>query len=85
MTYGSGMATLEQAELAKAALMTVVVPDKEHPPSWLRGIGVTAAHGGHAVLVNVGEMTGEAAALPAEVDGVPVVVTVVGDIVAQED
>jgi hypothetical protein len=67
--------TLEQARAAKAAALrhfesvgTVV------------GVGVTRIAGDYAVKVNLSEPLAEGTELPAEIDGVPVHVEIVGPI-----
>lgn len=44
----------------------------------LAGIGISRVGAGWAVKVNLSRADAEAAAIPAEIDGVPVVVAVVG-------
>ena len=46
----------------------------------VNGIGITKVAGKYAVKVNLARETKETAAIPREVDGVPVVVEVVGRI-----
>jgi hypothetical protein len=71
-------ATLEQARAAKkraeevfSALATVV------------GVGVTRKNNGYAVKINLGAAAPAGTKLPENVDGVPVVVEVVGRLTKQ--
>jgi hypothetical protein len=66
--------TLERARTAKTKIADLLQDEME-----VCGIGIATLDGGYGVKVNV---TGAAAALhiPDEVDGVPVVVTVGGEI-----
>jgi S1-C subfamily serine protease len=67
------VATLDQARAAKARVMELLEGSPE-----LRGVGIARAQGGFCVKVNL--VRSPSAPLPADVDGVPVVVEVVGDI-----
>ena len=49
----------------------------------VNGIGIAKVAGKYAVKVNLARATAEAEAIPAEVDGVPVIVEVVGRIEKQ--
>ena len=66
--------TLERARTAKITIADLLQDEAE-----VCGIGIATLDGGYGVKVNV---TGATVALhiPDEVDGVPVVVTVVGEI-----
>jgi hypothetical protein len=71
-------ATLEQARAAKrraeevfSALAAVV------------GVGVTRKNGGYAVKINLGAAAPPGVVLPEDVDGVPVVVEIVGRLMKQ--
>ena len=67
--------TLEQARAAKAAAQRRF----EQLPS-LVGVGVTRVDGEYAIKINLREPLTPAADVPADIDGVPVVVEVVGAI-----
>jgi hypothetical protein len=55
-----------------------------HSCSWLRAIGIGMQGDGYCLRVYVAELEpGIAALLPSEVDGLPVEVLVIGEIVAQ--
>jgi hypothetical protein len=72
---GDTMIKMERAVLAQDKLGAKIASE-----SWLRGIAIVAdQHGSHFLRVNV-EAVSDAvtSAVPAEVDGVPVVVEVVG-------
>lgn len=70
----------EAASQAKNALKNVL-----GQPNWLRGIGIGGAHNRYCIKVNVASLTDEVQnAIPESVSGVPVVVEVVGDILAQD-
>jgi hypothetical protein len=72
------MASTEAAIKAKATLRA-----KLGRPAWLRGIGVGLHDGSPCIQVNVAELSEEVrAAIPEEVEGVPVRVVAVGDISA---
>lgn len=66
-------ATLEQARAAKNRLaeMLACVPE-------LRGVGIAVLDGGFGVKVNLASET--AFAIPNEIDGVPVLIAVIGGI-----
>jgi hypothetical protein len=67
-------ATLERARAAKVALRERLAGMPE-----LRGIGIATLAGGYGVKVNVSRIPANAA-IPDDVDGVPVIVDVVGSI-----
>ncbi|NUR55637.1 MAG: hypothetical protein HOQ29_14425 [Acidobacteria bacterium] len=67
--------TLEQARAAKTAALRRF----DRLPS-LVGVGVTRVNGEYAVKLNLREPLAPAAAVPSEIDGVPLVVEVVGSI-----
>ncbi len=70
-------ASLDQARKAKAEVTARVA----HDPV-VAGIGIARRDGGWGVKVNVVRATPELA-IPADVDGVPVTVEVVGNVAAQ--
>ncbi len=65
--------TLDQARAAKAAALTRF----GHLPI-LAGVGITAVPAGYGVKLNLSEQPPQDLHLPSEVDGVPMVVEVVG-------
>ena len=67
--------TLEQARAAKAAALRRF----EHLPA-LVGVGVTRIDGEYAIKINLREPPTSPADVPADIDGVPLVVEVVGPI-----
>jgi hypothetical protein len=67
-------ATLEQARTAKQRLA-----ERLHGVANVRGIGIAVLDGGYGVKVNFA-MRPEAGVVPDDVDGVPVVVDVIGSI-----
>lgn len=70
---------LAQQKLAAAVLRV------GNPPSWSRGIGITRdpfPNGPYALKVNVSLLADVDVVIPREVDGVPIVVAEVGNIVA---
>ncbi|MDC0746548.1 hypothetical protein [Polyangium mundeleinium] len=70
------MISLEQAAKAKAALRAQL-----GRPEWLRGVGIGVQGDDHCLRVNVAALTEEVStALPGEVEGVPVHIEVVGEI-----
>lgn len=75
--YGAAaMNDLNQARKAKDSLR-----EKLQRPAWLRGVGVGVdVRGSYCVKVLVEKMSDAVSALPREVEGVPVEVEVVGDI-----
>jgi len=77
------MVTYERASTARDALCSSLFEGS--PPVWSRGFGVGRDQdGSYFVKVNVGSLTDEVrASLPETVDGVPVVIEEVGDVVAQ--
>lgn len=68
---------LDSARRAKAALAARL---GDHPA--VRGIGVARSGDGYAVKLNLAERSPRGLAVPDVVDGVPVVVEVVGRIAA---
>jgi hypothetical protein len=68
------MATLTEARAAKEKLLRRVAKRPE-----VNGVGISRRRDGYAIKVNVSEELG-GRKLPAEVDGVPVRVEVVGSI-----
>ncbi|HKR65043.1 MAG TPA: hypothetical protein VJZ00_15020 [Thermoanaerobaculia bacterium] len=68
-------ATIERARAAKAVIAALFENVTE-----VCAIGITARDGGYAVKVNVTDACARSLQIPGEVDGVPVIVTVVGDI-----
>lgn len=68
------MPDIDSARAAKARLADTLDADPG-----VRGVGLTWRHGGWAVKVNVADRSG-LVDLPSEVDGVPVVAEVVGEI-----
>jgi hypothetical protein len=67
-------ATLDHARAAKQKLT-----ERLHDLPELRGIGIAVLEGGYGVKVNLARAVG-ADVVPGDVDGVPVVVDVVGHI-----
>ena len=67
-------ATLEQARTAKQRLA-----ERLHGVANVRGIGIAVLDGGYGVKVNFATRP-EAGVVPEDVDGVPVVVDVIGSI-----
>lgn len=74
------MTSHEQAVEAKRSLRTLL-----SGPDWLRGVGVTSSpDGGYAILVLVDAVTdGVTSKVPADHEGVTVLVRAVGDVEAQ--
>jgi len=68
-------ATLERARQAKAVLLQRLAGLSE-----LRGIGIALLKGGYGVKVNLSRAL-EEGVVPDDVDGVPVIVDIVGQIV----
>lgn len=68
-------ATLEQARAAKER----VKEQWGHIPS-LVGVGINQVHGGFGVKVNLSEPAPPGTSLPESIDGVPVLIEVVGRI-----
>ena len=73
------MVTHEQARSAKRKLVHQLVVAHLGDPPWLRGIGITRVGGDFAVKVNVAEASVDTVVLPHSVDGVRVVVDLVGE------
>jgi hypothetical protein len=69
--------SLERARAAKAGVRKSLGRNVD-----VVGIGVTKAGGGYALKINVGRMPKDAV-LPKEIDGVPVVFSVVGAVRAR--
>ena len=67
--------TLEAARSAKAKVATMLGDAAE-----VNGIGITQVADGYAVKVNLSRAPQSSLGIPTEVDGVPVVVAVVGPI-----
>jgi hypothetical protein len=67
------MATLDQARVAKAKLLALV-----ERVAGVQGVGITRVSEGYALKLNLAARVEPR--LPAEVDGVPVIVEVVGRI-----
>ena len=73
------MADLEKARAAKRKLRQLVAESVE-----IRGIGITKQDGEYAVKLNLSEAPSDPSVIPGEVDGVPIVVVIVGRITKQE-
>jgi hypothetical protein len=65
--------TLAKARAAKRRLSRIVNPLAE-----LRGIGIVILANGYGVKVNLSRKT--AAEIPADIDGVPVIIELVGNV-----
>ena len=73
------MATLLEARAAK-----MVLRQRLGRPSWLRGVGIGLGKQGHFIKVDVARVTSEVRKdLPDQVQGVRVVVEVLGPVKAQ--
>ncbi len=72
-------ASLEAARAAKQKTLLALEGRAE-----VNGVGITRVGAGYGVKVNLAVAPSGTAALPEEVDGVPVVVEVVGRIVKQK-
>jgi hypothetical protein len=68
------MASIEEARAAKVKVGRMLA---DHPD--LRGVGIARANGSFGLKVNLADGR-RAAAVPCDVDGVPVLVEVVGDV-----
>jgi hypothetical protein len=80
---GSSEAAMDERERARAAKEKVreivaAVPE-------VNGIGITIIEGKYTVKVNVTREPAAAASIPREVDGIPVIVRVVGRITRQAE
>jgi hypothetical protein len=67
--------TIERARAAKAVIAALFENATE-----VCGIGIMARDGGYAVKVNVTGAGARSLQIPGEVDGIPVIVMVVGEI-----
>ncbi len=72
--------TMESAQLAAARAVKGKAAEAVGRSSRVCGVGITRRDGVYAVKVNVEEEPAERETLPAEIDGVPIVVKVVGKV-----
>ncbi len=70
--------TIERARAAKAQLLGQLADLRQ-----VNGVGLVRLGQGYAVKINLSEPLEDEKAMPLEVDGVPVVVDLVGRIVAR--
>ena len=76
---------VEQISKQDAERAKISLKNKLGKPIWLRGIGIGGKPGNYCIKVNIASTTKEACHIPGIINGVPVIVEIVGNIIAQDD